>query len=233
MLNDYQPEILETERLKRGQRRKGRILLVGTIVGAAAVYTTTQLMYEAPAPIPVAGTASLPGPTSSDPLQKVSHKLDLALPSQTKENHRDTGPTGGSTPQTSTPIPVQPAKEPETAAEPDTPGVMPQEPTLVQLPIPAEPAAEILADAPETSASPTTTAAAFLAKRHDVFISVGPCDGTVAEVCLRIVEHHLQLVCLGVGAQLRPLGGNRRGRHVWRRLKRQRWIDQAAAFDVL
>ena len=159
MLNDYQPEILETERLKRGHRRKGRILLVGTIVGAAAVYTTTQLMYEAPAPLPVAATASLPGPTPSNPLQKVSQQIDLALPSQTGVDHRDTGSTGRSATQTSTPIPVQPAKEPETAADPDTPGAMPQEPTLVQLPIPAEPAVEIPVDAPEASASPTTTAA--------------------------------------------------------------------------
>ena len=96
MLNDYQPEILETERLKRGHRRKGRILLVGTIVGAAAVYTTTQLMYEAPAPLPVAATASLPGPTPSNPLQKVSQQIDLALPSQTGVDHRDTGSTGRS-----------------------------------------------------------------------------------------------------------------------------------------
>ena len=155
MLNDYQPGILKTERLKRRHRRKGRILLMGIIVGAAAVYTTTQLIYEAPAPIPVAGTASLPGPTSSQPLYKVSHKIDLALPSQTGENHRDTGPTGKSTPQTSAPIPVQPAKEPETAADPDTPGVMPQKSTLVQLPIPAEPAVEILVDAPEVSSSST------------------------------------------------------------------------------
>lgn len=159
MLNDYQPEILETERLKRGHRRKGRILLVGTIVGAAAVYTTTQLMYEAPAPTPVSATASLPGSTPSNPLQKVSEQIDLALPSQTGVDHRDTGSTGRSATQTYTPIPVQPAKEPETAADPDTHGVMPQEPTLVQLPIPAEPAVEIPVDAPEASASPTTTAA--------------------------------------------------------------------------
>ena len=71
MLNDYQPEISENERLKRGHRRKGRILLVGAIVGTAVIYSATHLMYEAPAPIPVAETASLPSPPlSSEPLQK-------------------------------------------------------------------------------------------------------------------------------------------------------------------
>jgi len=139
MLNDYQPEISENERLKRGHRRKGRILLVGAIVGAAAVYSTMQLMVEAPAPIPVAGTPSLPGPVSSEPLQKTSHKLDLALPTRT-ETIQDTGPADKAVPQTALPLPALSAKEPETVVDPDTPRAMPAKSDIVQLPVPAEPA---------------------------------------------------------------------------------------------
>jgi len=139
MLNDYQPEISENERLKRGHRRKGRILLVGAIVGAAAVYSTMQLMVEAPAPIPVAETPSLPGPVSSEPLQKPSHKIDLALPTRT-ETIQDTGPADKAVPKTTLPLPVLSAKEPESGVDPDTTRAMPAESSLVQLPVPAEPA---------------------------------------------------------------------------------------------
>ncbi len=153
-MNDYQPEISENERLKRGHRRKGRILLVGAIVSAAVVYSTTQLMVEAPAPIPVAETPSLPGPASSEPLQEPSHKIDLELPTQTETN-QDTGPADKAVPQTSLPLPVQSAKEPESVADPDTPRAMPAEFAVVQLPVPAESALETVADAPEAPPSQT------------------------------------------------------------------------------
>ena len=47
MLNDYQPEISENERLKRGHRRKGRFLLVGAIIGTAVIYFAAGLMDDA------------------------------------------------------------------------------------------------------------------------------------------------------------------------------------------